>query len=263
MLSHYHDYPDLARTIQTISSKLSDNQFYKKLTPLEISELEPEISKFQHGYYFPVEGQIDSQQLLHILSESLIDKKVTINNIFVDQLQPGKILANNKSYSFDIVFDCRGLGAKEAFKDLRSVRGELIWLQAPHLQITRPIRLMHPRYNLYIAPRPNHQYIVGASEIESDDTSPISVQTTLELLTAAYSINSNFSEARIIKTAAHCRPTLANHLPKIKYRDGLVSINGLYRHGFLIAPSLALDIQRWINQGIYHIHYPQLWEKDI
>jgi glycine oxidase len=83
----------------------------------------------------------------------------------------------------------------------------------------------------------------------------------LELLTAAYSIHSSFCEARVIKTVTHCRPTLINHLPKIKYGDGLIAINGLYRHGYLIAPSLMADVMLWIQQGIQKVRYPQLWEK--
>ena len=121
-------------------------------------------------------------------------------------------------YLFDMVLDCRGLGAKSAFQDLRSVRGELIWLHAPDVNMTRPIRFLHPRYNLYIAPRPKHIYLIGASEIESDDMSHITVRTTLELLTAAYSVHPGFAEAQIIKTVTQCRPTLSHHLPKIKFQ---------------------------------------------
>ncbi|MCD6039757.1 MAG: thiO [Gammaproteobacteria bacterium] len=264
MLSHYQDHADLNRAIRMISSKLSNDRFYKKLTAHEITELEPSLSKFQQAYYFPEEGQLDSQKLLEVLGRTLIKKNVTWHkNTFVYEVQPGKIVTQSKSYLFDLVLDCRGLGAKKTFKELRSVRGELIWLSLPKLNMTRPIRLMHPRYSLYIAPRPRNQYIIGASEIESEDTSPISVRTALELLTAAYSITPSFGEARIIKTATHCRPALADHLPKIKYCEGLLAINGLYRHGFLIAPTLAFEISQWIEKGMASVHYPELWEKAI
>jgi glycine oxidase len=262
VLAHPKDYADLARNIKIISSKLDNDDYYKYVGQQEISALEPHLGKFQQGYYFPAEGQLDSQALLKVLQHKLLTKGVNwIKNVFVQAVCPGKISLANNDYLFDLAFDCRGLGAKNQFNNLRSVRGELIWLYAPAVTITRPLRLIHPRYSLYLAPRPRHQYIVGASEIESSDLSSISLRTTLELLTAVYSINSNFSEARIIKTVTQCRPTLPDNLPRIKYSAGLIAINGLYRHGFLIAPSLVHDVLRWIEQGIAKVKYGELWEK--
>jgi glycine oxidase len=262
MLAHARNQADLMHHAQVISSKLKGDDHCKHINQYEINALEPQLTQFQQGYYFPDEGQLDSQTLLKTLQNKLIESGVSwISNAFVQTVSSGKISLENKDYLFDLACDCRGLGAKNEFKNLRSVRGELIWLHAPDVAITRPIRLVHPRYHLYIAPRPGHHYIVGASEIESNDLSPISLRTTLELLTAAYSINSNFSEARIIKTASHCRPTLSDSLPKIKYSSGFIAINGLYRHGFLIAPSLVSDVFRWIDQGISKVAYIDLWEK--
>jgi len=260
IVSHPRDHSELTRFIQTISSKLGNDAFYQKLSNNEIGALEPELSKFQDGYYFPSEAQIDNQQLLHALENDLIEKDITwYKDTFVLDALPHKIILNDTHYQFDLVLDCRGLGARAAFNDLRSVRGELIWLEARDVFITRPIRLMHPRYNLYLVPRENQLYLIGASEIESYDPSPISVRTMLELLTSIYSINSKFSEARIIKTVTQCRPTLSDHLPKIKYSDGLISINGLYRHGFLIAPTLAHDVMQWVETNKI-VRHTQLWE---
>ena len=44
-------------------------------------------------------------------------------------------------------------------------------------------------------------FVVGASEIESDDTSAVSVRTALELLSAAFTVHSGFAEARIVAGA--------------------------------------------------------------
>ena len=124
----------------------------------------------------------------------------------------------------------------------------------------QPIRFMHPRYGLYVAPRPNNIYIIGASEIYSNDYSAISVRSMLEFLTSAYYLHPAFAEARIIKTVTHCRPTFSDHLPKITYNRGYLAINGLYRHGFLIAPTLAAEINRWLEKGKLSLKYPQIWE---
>ncbi len=262
VLAHPRDQAELTRFIQGISSRLDDKNIYQKLDQGSIKKLEPEVEKFSDGFYLPSEGQIDNQALLNNLRNYLLEKNVAWqSNIFVDNIQPGKINFKNNVQKFDCVFDCRGLGAKSLFKDLRGVRGELIWLHAPDVHIRRLVRFMHPRYSLYVVPRPQQIYILGASEIESEDMSPISARTVLELLSATYYLHPGFIEARLVKTVVNCRPTLPDHLPKIKYTDGLVAINGLYRHGFLIAPTLVDEVMRWLQGGISNVRYSQLWEK--
>ncbi|RYY55912.1 MAG: FAD-dependent oxidoreductase, partial [Comamonadaceae bacterium] len=144
------------------------------------------------------------------------------------------------------VIDCRGVGARPEWSALRGVRGEVIRVHAPDVALTRPVRLVHPRYPLYIAPKPEGVFVVGATEIESADLSPASVRSTLELLSAAYAVHSGFAEARILEIATQCRPTLPDHLPAIRTPSPRVlQINGLYRHGFMVAPAMldmALEV---------------------
>jgi glycine oxidase len=162
-----------------------------------------------------------------------------------------------KGNGFDWVIDCRGLGAKVSWehsgnssKDLRGVRGEVIRLHAPEVKLRRPTRLIHPRYPIYIAPKEDDVYVVGATEIESEDLSPMSVRSAMELLSAVYTVHSGFAEARILEMATQCRPTLKDNLPEIAVdrkpnQASLMMINGLYRHGFMISPAIldcALEI---------------------
>ena len=62
---------------------------------------------------------------------------------------------------YDWVIDCRGYGAKAAWNrpsesQLRGIRGEVARVYAPEVELSRPVRLLHPRYPLYIAPKENH-----------------------------------------------------------------------------------------------------------
>src|SRR5471032_2589594 len=70
--------------------------------------------------------------------------------------------------------------------------------------------------------------------------SPMTVRSALELLSAAFAVHPGFGEARILELNAQCRPTLPDHRPAIVW-DGArtVRVNGLYRHGFMIAPEVA------------------------
>ncbi len=250
IISHPQDQTDLRRFIDIIRTKLdapANNPYYKKLTQEEIIAFEPELCKFEEAYHFPNEAHLDNQALLIALQRYLRNHVVSWDQQWVNEVAPYKVRINNEIKKFDIVFDCRGMGAKSNFPDLQGIRGELIWLYAPEVNIKSPIRLQHPRYSLYIVPRPNHVYLIGASEIYAENYEAISVRSTLEFLTAAFYLHSGFAEARILKTVTQCRPAFADGLPKIKYAEGLVAVNGLYRHGFLIAPTLAADILRTLS----------------
>ncbi len=211
-----------------------------------LQTLEPELlGKFQQGLFLPGEGQLDNRQLLAGLLASLQQQHARIHWNSPMSMEE---LTRQTSSDTDWVFDCRGLGAREDWSHLRGVRGEVIRLHAPEVHITRPVRLVHPRYPLYIAPKPDHVYVIGATEIESDDKTEASVRSTLELLSAAYSLHSGFAEARILEINTQLRPTLKNNLPGIRrLATRCLQINGLYRHGFLIAPAMLDAILGLMN----------------
>ena len=80
--------------------------------------------------------------------------------------------------------------------------------------------------------------------------SPASVRSTLELLSAAYAVHSGFAEARIIEIATQCRPALPDNLPSIRLLgERTIQINGLYRHGFLVAPALLDVVMELVQSG--------------
>jgi glycine oxidase len=88
--------------------------------------------------------------------------------------------------------------------------------------------------------------VIGATEVEGEDMSPVSVRSALELLSAAFSVHPGFGEARILELNSQCRPTLPDHRPAIVW-DGAqtLRVNGLYRHGYMIAPEVAGEAVRF------------------
>lgn len=212
----------------------------QKLDALALAQLEPSLgARFPQGLYLPGEGQLDNHQLLAVMLHQLQRLNVKLN--WDSPRAPGDFSPGQPGQP-DWVFDCRGMGAREQWTALRGVRGEVITLHAPEVKLSRPTRLIHPRYPIYIAPKENSIFVIGATEIESDDLSPISVRSTLELLSAAYTVDSGFAEGRIVDMVTQCRPTLPNNLPSIRQLGArTLQINGLYRHGYLIAPAM-LDV---------------------
>jgi glycine oxidase len=226
----------------------------ERLNEQQLRDLEPGVTdRFTQGLYLPNEGQLDNRQLLDALLVELNAFGVQCH--WDTEVNPDAI-RNNSAYQ--CVIDCRGNGAKDAWSSnantLRGVRGEVIRLHAPEVKLRRPTRLIHPRYPIYIAPKENDVYVVGATEIESEDLSQMSVRSAMELLSAVYTVHSGFAEARILEMATQCRPTLKNNLPEIivnkeKGLSDLVLINGLYRHGFMISPAVLDAAMELLENG--------------
>ena len=202
-----------------------------------IAALEPALSgRFQRGLYLPHEGWLDNRALLDALATRCGDVH------YGQAVDPRDLRA-------DIVIDCRGIGA--GLEGLRGVRGEAIRVRAPEVELSRPVRLMHPRYQLYAAPRPGGEYVIGATQIESDSLQGVTVRSALELLSAAFALHAGFAEAEILELCTGLRPAFADNLPRIEWDGGVLRVNGLYRHGFLIAPALVEHIIAEIDQIPY------------
>ena len=244
VVAHRQDTPDLIRFIQKVSARLPAPGSMVHLDRKGLAELEPELPDgFARAVFFPDEGQLDPRQLMISLEESLLDLGVLWEtNTEVTGLRPHQVEARERRWRFDWVVDTRGLGAKPDWAELRGVRGELIRIRAPEVQLQRPVRLMHPRYPIYIVPRPDQTYLIGATSIESEDEREMTVKSCLELLSAAYSLHPGFAEAEILETDVGHRPALPSNRPEITSEPGLIRGNGLYRHGYLLAPVIAQQL---------------------
>ena len=217
--------------LKEMSPAIPESFALKTLDPDGLAALEPALKgRFQSGFFLPGEAQLDNRGLLLSLSRTLDEALVEVH--WASRVEP-------RDFEDQWVIDCRGFGAKADLSRLRGVRGEVLRVESRELALTRPIRLLHPRYPIYIAPKPHGQYVIGATQIESEDASPVSVRSALELLSALYAVHPGFAEARILEMSTQLRPALPHHAPEILWDGGKgIRINGLYRHGYLVAPAL-------------------------
>jgi glycine oxidase len=252
LLAHKGDEGVAKRMIDLLAHKTPKQ--YAEHAPQAISNkalqaLEPAVHGAAHAWHLPIEGQIDTVQAMAAMSVAATTLGVTWRwSESVTSLEQGVIKTAKQDFKFDWVFDVRGTGARpdlsvrgensEITSRVRGVRGEIFWLHAPNVELQRPIRLLHPRHRVYLVPREGNRIVVGASEIESEDRSPISLRSTVELLAAAHSVIPELAEARIIHSETNLRPALPDNLPRLETTDGITRINGLFRHGWLIAPAL-------------------------
>ncbi|MBT9502629.1 MAG: FAD-dependent oxidoreductase [Burkholderiaceae bacterium] len=238
LLAHPSDRGVAQRLLGLLQSR-SPGVAIEALDAAHRDALEPGLQRQLLAWLLPGEGQIHSVQAMQALSAAASEAGVQWRwGQTVDAIEAGRLRIEGDWQGFDCVIDARGLGARPELP-LRGVRGELLWLHAPGVPLHRPLRLLHARHRVYLVPRPGDLIVVGASEIESEDRSSISLRSTVELLAAAHSVIPELAEARVVHSETNLRPALPDNLPLLHSEPGLTRINGLFRHGWLIAPALA------------------------
>ncbi|OYV34013.1 MAG: glycine oxidase ThiO [Thiomonas sp. 20-64-5] len=214
-----------------------------------IAALEPEFTgRFARGLWLPQEGQLDNDQLLGALQDAILQAMARVGGQWLERTTVHSLDAHavrttdGGELRADAVVDCRGVTAD--WPGVRGVRGEVLTVSCPAVSLRRPVRLIHPRYMLYIVPRSGGRFVIGATELESQDTGPITVRSMLELASALYSVHPAFGEGRITRVATSLRPATDDHQPVWAQRAGVWHLNGLYRHGFLVAPAMVQRAER-------------------
>jgi len=206
---------------------------FERLGRERIAELEPDLAeRFSEALYFPSEAHLDPRAALGALVSRLgpqVRFGVNVTPSLIRELQSaGRTVLN-----------CTGLAAREQHTDLRGVKGEMIVVRIHELALARPVRVLHARLPIYVVPRADGLFMVGATMLESDDPRRVCVRSVLELLSAVYALNPMFGEAEVMEIGTGVRPAFLDNLPRIRWRDGVLHVNGFFRHGFLLAPALA------------------------
>ncbi len=213
---------------------------HRRLDGRALSELEPSLDgRFRDGLFYADEGHVEPRRVLPELHERFAAAGGTIK--FNSEANPDDIDG--------IVIDCRGLAARDTQPGLRGVKGEIILIETDEVELSRPVRLIHPRWPLYVIPRGGNRFMLGATSIEGED-SGVSVRAALELLGAAYAVHPAFAEARIVEFGSGLRPAFPDNLPRIAIDNQKIAVNGLYRHGFLLAPALAELTLGYVQRGV-------------
>src|SRR5712672_2653687 len=233
VVAHPRDRSDFERFARLTSG-------HRRLDAQAVTELEPSLEgRFREGLFYPDEGHVEPRRVLPELHARIAAAGGAIE--FSSDARAEKLEG--------IVIDCRGLAARDTEPQLRGVKGEMIIVETNEVELARPVRLIHPRWPLYVIPRGDGRFMLGATSIEAED-SGVSVRSALELLGAAYAVHPAFAEARIVEFGSGLRPAFPDNLPRIAIDKQKISVNGLYRHGFLLAPALAELTLGYVARGV-------------
>ncbi|OWV75609.1 glycine oxidase [Rhizobium sp. R339] len=211
---------------------------YRWVKEEDIALLEPALAgRFRHGLFFPEEAHLDPRRALVALKDKLSAQGVFFAGGAVED------------GDFSDIVDCTGAARIGQVDDLRGVRGEMLYLHSDEIELSRSVRLLHPRIPVYVVPRGGGLFMVGATMIESDFGGPITARSLMELLNAAYTLHPAFADATLVETGAGIRPAFPDNLPRVMRQGNAVVVNGLYRHGFLLAPTMAAKAADLVFSG--------------
>jgi glycine oxidase len=217
----------------------------------KLTELEPDLSgRFEQALYFRDEAHLEPRAAVAALAAQLATLPRVTLCFCMD--------ATHARGTVDWTIDCRGLDGRDALPALRGVRGEMLVLATREIALRRPIRFLHPRHPIYIVPRMNGRFMIGATSIETESEGKITARSAVELLNAAYAVHPAFGEAEIVQTGVGHRPAFPDNLPKIRVADRMIFLNGLYRHGFLLAPALA---RRVVKVALDKAYFPEVMDE--
>jgi len=239
------DRPDLIRFARRTSA-------HEKLDAAEIAALEPDLAgRFDEALFYAQEAHLDPRAAMAMLVARLREYPSVSFRFDTD--------AAAAAETVDWTVDCRGFAARDTLTDLRGVKGEMLVLATQEISLQRPVRMLHPRHPVYIVPRRDGRFMIGATMIENEEISRVTARSVLELLSAAYAIHPAFGEAEIIETGSDVRPAFPDNLPRLRRIDRTLYVNGLFRHGFLLAPALARRAAAVILQDAL---FPEVMDAD-
>src|SRR5882724_9967230 len=233
VVAHARDRADFERFARLTTGHV-------RLDARALSDLEPSLEgRFRDGLFYADEGHVEPRRVLPELHARIAAAGGQIR--FDSDVGAGDLDGT--------VIDCRGLAARDTQPELRGVKGEMIVVETNEVELSRPVRLIHPRWPLYVIPRGDGRFMLGATSIEAEDAG-VSVRSALELLGAAYAVHPAFAEARIVEFGSGLRPAYPDNLPRIAVDKDRIAVNGLYRHGFLLAPALAELTLAYVQRGV-------------
>lgn len=252
-MKHWREaYPDMVNRGTLVMAQPRDKreldrfarmtQGHERIDEETIGELEPDLAgRFRTALYYASEAHLEPEAALHYLLGAVRDAGVDVAFGVDEEIEPGTR-----------VIDCSGLAARGTLTGLRGVRGERAIVRCTDVNLTRTIRLLHPRFPIYVVPWADNHYMVGATQLESEAPGPATVRAALELLSTVYAVHPAFGEAEIVDLGAGLRPAFSDNLPRIIVKNDNIYVNGLFRHGFLLAPVLAEMVTAYIEEGAVH-----------
>ena len=167
--------PRDAAEIDRFAARTSGHQ---RVGSAKIAALEPDLAgRFHKGLFFAGEGHLDPRAmraLVERLRRAGVDVRFGVDGRSARLREtvgpPSPAGRRAPPTALLEKGSCSIAGASPRaphLPQLRGVRGEMIRVRTREVCLTRAVRLLHPRFPLYVVPRANGEFMIGATMIES------------------------------------------------------------------------------------------------
>ena len=224
----------LGRDVGELNRMARRTTGHEALDAAGIAALEPELEgRFGRGLFFPGEAHLDPREALPALAARLeaLGGRIALG-------EPGRPAGR-----FDRVVDARGIGAQAALPGLRgSARRDAAAARPRRRAAPAGAAAASAVPGLPGAARGQRVHAGGHHDRERGARAPPRLRSVMELLSAAFALHPGFAEAEILELAADLRPSFGDNMPRLDVDAEVVHVNGMFRHGYLLAPVLAMRL---------------------
>ena len=214
---------------------------YRKLSPQELSELEPALETQRHTAFFAVEeASVDPPLLMQAALRSAARHGIEVRGHYaVDGILHNgaqlEVRAGAGTLTAKTVIDCRGAWSGAPVKPRKG--------QALYLQPKRAGLLEHvvTAPEIYLVPRSSGKIFAGATVEDVGYDKTVQPTTIQEFHAAAARLIPELKDATVIETWAGLRPGSPDNLPLLGATPtpGVFLASGHFRNGILLAPVTA------------------------
>ena len=220
------------------------------LTKSQLTEVEPLLSsRIAGGVFCPIEAQVDNRLLALALAEKIRE----FGGEIIESCRIESLKSVDHSVTADAVeqvftADCcvvaTGVNVSLLPDDcppVYPIRGQMIALtHNAGFHLEKIIRIRSKRYGFgYVVPKESRIVVGSTSENQGYDLS-LTAGGALDNLRRAYEALPGIYELTIQETWSGLRPASDTRLPFFHQENNILYVNGLFRHGILLAP--------WVGQ---------------
>ncbi|MFH1754221.1 MAG: glycine oxidase ThiO [Candidatus Latescibacterota bacterium] len=225
-------------------------------------EIEPLISpRVSSSIWIPDDHQIDNRMLTRALRSAFencggtLRENQAVREVLIDGGRATGVRTEHDTIDASTVVVAAGCWSKqfagipkELLPPVRPVKGQIITLRAND---TFPLSHVVRAPDAYLLPKDDGRVILGASEEEMGFDRTITAGPVYKLLERGWEAIPAIYDLPVDEIEAGLRPGSRDHDPIVGETPivGLYYATGHYRHGILLAPSTAYEMQDLILDG--------------
>jgi glycine oxidase len=215
-------------------------QQYRKLSPEELSRMEPALEAQGREAFFVAENSVDPAQLVQAALAAAKNNGVEVrSNTVVEEVRARgsviEVVTGSEWLTARAMVDCRGAWSGAPVKPRK---GQSLYVQPQEAGFLQHV-VVAPE--VYLVPRSSGRILIGATVEDCGYDRTVEPATIRDLHRAAVQLIPSLASARVTESWAGLRPGSPDNLPLLGPTEttGIFIASGHFRNGILLAPVTA------------------------